>query len=100
LASEHFSAVSIAPAALFVLEARPQKSILFPYTTLFRSIITIDGRSKQAMTPMVDSDRIHVYPAKIPDRVNASSRCVSNSQIKAGTTPTHQLSANYPFRRT
>src|SRR3712207_8345691 len=47
---------------------RPPRSTLFPYTTLFRSVLSVDTGSLSAAPPSTDSTRLLTTSPKVPDK--------------------------------
>src|SRR5436189_2420506 len=57
---------------------RPPRSTLFPYTTLFRSIGMLQGRSLQVdFQGMIADPRRRRGPDRKSTRLNSSHRCIS-----------------------
>src|SRR5437764_5937266 len=59
---------------------RPPRSTLFPYTTLFRSLVRVDARRARALPgvlAVLTGDDVEPRPDRKSTRLNSSHRCIS-----------------------
>src|SRR2546427_12583997 len=64
----------------FLMIRRPPRSTLFPYTTLFRSGVALDGEQVRDSHAAEARDAAHVVPAQVQDRKSTRLNS-SHSQI-------------------
>src|SRR5437762_11311112 len=64
----------------FLMVQRPPRSTLFPYTTLFRSLLEFNAPSQESLRGVASTDRV-AEPNRGRDRkstrLNSSHRCIS-----------------------